>query len=99
MSFSASASSSVVTAPASPNAPRFFEGKNEKQPIVAERAGALAVVLRADRLRRILDDDELVLLRDGVDLVHRRGLPVQMHGHDRLRVRRDPPRSASGSML
>src|SRR5204862_408879 len=37
--FAASASSLVVTRPASPNAPRFLLGKNEKQRIGARRHG------------------------------------------------------------
>ena len=47
---SASAASLVVTAPPSPKAPRFLDGKNEKVAIVPQRAGAAAVV--QDRCRR-----------------------------------------------
>ena len=54
-----------------------------------EHAGAAAVVLRADRLRRILDHGQIVFRSDAVDLVHRRALAIEMHGHDRLRGRRD----------
>ena len=51
----------------------------------AERPRAAAVQLRADGLRGVFDDRQAMLLRDGVDLVHRRGLSVEMHRHDGLR--------------
>ena len=64
------------TARASPKAPRFFDGKNEKQPSGESEPASASVVLRADRLRRVLDDRQLgcratALTRPSVRSVHR----------------------------
>src|SRR3972149_5228854 len=45
-----------------------------------------AVVLRAVGLARVLDYHEVVGLRDLVDRVHLRGLPVEVDGHHGLRL-------------
>ena len=51
---------------------------------VAQRAGLLALVRAAERLGVVLDHEELVLLREGVDLVHVADVAVEMDGHDGL---------------
>src|SRR5207244_12526142 len=66
-----------------------LRGKEGEAAEVAERAGADAAELRADRLRRVLDDRDVVAAGDGVDLVHRRALAVEVDRHDRSRLRRD----------
>ena len=80
--------------PASPNAPRFFVGKERQAADVADAAGAPAVGERgADRLRGVFDDREPIaaraMLHERVDVGH---LAVQVHRHqrfDRLRRSRD----------
>ena len=81
---SASSASCVVHMPASPNAPRFLVGKNDKQPDVADAAGAPAVqIFRADRLGGILDDLQIELTRDLHQRTHVGALAVQVNRHQR----------------
>ena len=54
--------------------------------VMADRAGAAAFVLRADRLGGVFDDHKPVLLRDLHHGVHVGHLAVEMHGHDRPRA-------------
>ena len=55
---------------------------------VAETSGAPAVPARAVRLTRILDDEDAVPACELEDRLHRYDLTVEMHRHDRLRMRR-----------
>ena len=65
--------------PPSPMPPRFFEGKNEKQAADAHRAGALALPLRADRLRRVLEHVDAARVAQGADRGHVGALAEQVH--------------------
>ena len=51
--------------------------------VVADRAGAASLVLGADRLRGVLDDDQTVLAAIVHHRVHVGHLAVQVHRHDR----------------
>ena len=55
---------------------------------VTEAADAATVPARAVRLTRIFDHVESVPARELPDRIHRHGLTVQMHRHDRFRARR-----------
>ena len=58
---------------------------------VAHRPTATPFVLRPVRLSRVFDHHQPARSRDREYRIHVRGLPIQVHGHDRLRVRRDRP--------
>jgi hypothetical protein len=66
--------------PASPKAPKFFVGKNEKQPISprlpARRPSASSEPIACDDGETVLSGDR----EQGIDVGH---LAVQMHRHDR----------------
>ena len=51
---------------------------------VAQRAGLLALVDAAEGLGVVLDDEQLVLLGEGVDRVHVAHVAVEVHRHDGL---------------
>ncbi len=53
---------------------------------IAETARARAVVLGFDRVRAILDDDEVVAARDRHDRIHCACAPREMHRQDRTRA-------------
>src|SRR5580700_622465 len=55
---------------------------------VAEASDYLTVPARPVRLAGVFDHSQVVALRTAQDRLHRDGLPVEMHGHDRFRVRR-----------
>ena len=44
---------------------------------------------RADCLAGVLDHEQVVLVREGQDTIHIRGMPRRMHRHDRAGARRD----------
>ena len=56
---------------------------------IADRARAAAAPFCAVRLRRVLDDNELVPARDGHDRIHVGHLPVKMHRQNDFRPGRD----------
>ena len=56
---------------------------------IAGGADAPALVIRANRVRGVLDDDNAVAGGNGVDGVHVAGLAEQMHGNDGLGPGRD----------
>ncbi len=89
---SARSASRVVSSPASPNAPRFLLGKNEKQPIAPSDADRTRLVRGADRLRRVLDHRDAGARRLVENRIHVGAQAEQMHRHDRLRPRRDRSR-------
>src|SRR5512137_2906482 len=53
---------------------------------VCEIASDLALVPRTVRLSGVLNHDQVLLLRDVVDLVHPSRVSVKMYWHDRLRL-------------
>ena len=86
----------MVTSPASPNAPRFFVGKNEKQPIVPMPPDGRAAIARADRLRGIFDDRNAGTRGNVDNRRHVGALAEQVHRQDRFRLRRESGRDGSG---
>ena len=54
---------------------------------IPQTARAAALVGRAVGLGGVLDDLEAVGMGNGIDLVHRGALAVEVHGHDGLRAR------------
>ena len=56
---------------------------------VSDGAGAAPLVLRADRLRAVLDHVQVVPLGDRHNRIHVGHLSVQVHGHDHLGFRCD----------
>jgi hypothetical protein len=72
---SATSASLVVTAPPSPNAPRFFDGKKEKVAAVPSAPGRLGRVLHHRHAERL-------------DLRDRDHVAEQVNDDDRLRARR-----------
>ena len=56
---------------------------------VGERAQPPPPVLGAQRVRGVLDQQQPAVAREGADLVERRGLAREVHGHDGARPRRD----------
>ena len=59
---------------------------------IAERAHRPAAIVRAERLRRVLDHAQVVLRGEREDRVHVGGLAEEMHRDDRARPRGDAPR-------
>ena len=58
---------------------------------VAERAQTAAAIGGAGRLAHVLDQDEVVFLRDRNELVHRGWRSAHVHRENRACARRDPP--------
>ena len=83
---SASRSSLVVSSPASPNAPRFLLGKNEKQPNAPMPPTGWPLIGGADRLRGILDDGDCRPPGQLHDRIHIGALAEQMDRQNRLRA-------------
>src|SRR6202030_3412663 len=81
---------------AAPRPPRFLRGKKTKTPISANRARGAAAVTRADGLRGVFDDDQIMLTCDGEDGIHVGGQAEQVDGHDRASLRRDGGFEQSG---
>ena len=60
-----------------------------------ERPGRSPIEARAERLRRVLDDQQVVLARDGRQGIHVAGAAVELNGHERTR----PLGHQGGNML
>ena len=58
---------------------RWIKTESTKMP---NRSGASSVILRADSLRRILDNIEFMTIGDLHDRIHLGNLSVQVHRHD-----------------
>ena len=81
---SATSSSLVTTAPPSPKAPRFLDGKNENVAAVPSAPGRPSDALRAGGLRGVLQHRHA----ERLDLRHRSDVAEQVDDHHRLRARR-----------
>ena len=80
---------------ASPNAPRFLLGKNEKQPAVPDRPGRAGPCRwRRSPAPRPRSRQRRALARDRQDRVHVGALAVEMDGHDRAASAASAPRGS-----
>ncbi len=67
------------------------EGKRADAALAGERPHRPALVARAVRLARVLEDGEAPLAGEGQDRAHVRGVAVEVDGDDGLRARGDRP--------
>lgn len=77
----------MVTIPPSPYAPQVLAREEAQAAQVPQSSGAFLLVGGAECLGVIFDDFQTVPGSDGVNFIHVRWLPVQVHGKDGLGAR------------